>query len=139
MSNDRTSVILSCIVAHFQIEPPADLQFHFALGAMDLDAALKAHAPPPTADNDRILSRLTHRFRGVEAIRRSSDYLDVIEICGRIPAYPGTFVEPNPANHASVSKRQWEDSVQEWRRHLTLIATIARAARLRNGAQAPFQ
>ena len=106
---------------------------------MDLDAALKAHAPPPTAATDRILSRLTHRLRGVEAIRRSSDYLDVIEICGRIPAYPGTFVEPNPANHAAVSKRQWEDSVQEWRRHLTLIATIARAARLRNGAQATFR
>ena len=106
---------------------------------MDLDAALKAHAPLPTVDTDRILSRLTHRLRGVEAIQCSSDYLDVIEICGRIPAYPGSFVEPNPANHAAISKRQWEDSVQEWRRHLTFIATIARAARLRNGTQALFQ
>ena len=70
-------------------------------------------APAPHVND--AATRLAHRHAGIDAIRRTDEYITVIYLLiSQLPQ------EPDP--HAPLSKREWEAAVTAWRNQLRDLA-----------------
>ena len=76
--------------------------------------------PPPTASTDDELRRLTHRLNGVAAVHRYEDHCTVMCHMGEYRAR-----SPDPTDRR-LSKRAWENAVQQWRNQLAEQAACVR-------------